>query len=116
MKCKLEVGERMILSNILPKEGAYLTVLIAKRITKKLEITETEMVEWNIRATETSPGVVSYNWDPVKVKEAEFEFTDAETDMIRRELNKLDKDNKLNFSNLSAFEKFCNPNTTGGNT
>ena len=109
MKTKLEVGERMILNQILPKEGAYLTVLISKRITQKLEITETEIVDWEIKATESTPGVVSYSWDPAKVKEAEFEFTDAETDMLRRELNKLDKDNKLTFSNISAFEKFCNP-------
>lgn len=109
MKCKLEIGERMILSQILPKEGAYMAVLIAKRITKKLEITDTEIEEWGITATETTPGTVSYKWDPAKVKEAEFEFTDAETDLIRRELNKLDKDNKITFSNISTFEKFCNP-------
>ena len=109
MKCKLEFGERMILSQVLPKEGAYLTVLIAKRIIKKLEITNAEITEWDITAKETQPGQFSYTWDPAKVKEVEFDFTDAETDMIRRELNKLDKDNKLTFSNITTFEKFCNP-------
>jgi len=109
MKTKLEVGDRLAIPNVLPKEGSALTLIIVKHIMKKIEITSEEVTKWGIQAVEKTPGVISYIWEPEKVETVEFEFTDAETDLIRKELNKLDQQNKLNFGTLMIFEKFCNP-------
>jgi hypothetical protein len=109
MNVKLEVGERLSVPNVLPKEGSALTLIIVKHIMKKIEITPEEVTKWEIQAVEKSPGVISYIWEPSKVEDVEFEFSVAESDLIQRELNKLDQQNKLNFGTLMIFEKFCNP-------
>ena len=109
MKVKLEVGERLSVPNVLPKEGSALTLIIVRHIMKKIEITSEEVTKWGIQAVEKTPGVISYIWEPSKVEDVEFEFSVAESDLIQRELNKLDQQNKLNFGTLMIFEKFCNP-------
>jgi len=107
MKTKLDIGERLALSQLLPKEGNFLTLRIIKSITEKVSLKEEEIKEWNIKAAETAPGVTSFSWNPGMATEVEIDLSEAETDLIRKELNKLDHQNKLTFSNISAFEKFC---------
>ena len=107
MKLNLVIGERLALAQILPKEGNFLTLRIIKKITEKVSLTETEIEDWQIKSFESSPGTTSFSWSPAVKTDTEIEFTDAETDLIRQELNKLDKSGKLTFGNISTFEKFC---------
>ena len=107
MKTLLEIGERLALTSLLPKEGNFLTLRIVKSITEKVNLKDAEIKEWNVKAGESSPGVTTFSWRQDTNTETEIEFSEAETDLLRKELNKLDHQNKLTFSNISAFEKFC---------
>jgi len=107
MKTLLEIGERLALTSLLPKEGNFLTLRIVKSITEKVNLKDAEIKEWNVKAGESSPGVTTFSWSQDTNTETEIEFSEAETDLLRKELNKLDHQNKLTFSNISAFEKFC---------
>jgi hypothetical protein len=102
MKTELEIGERIVLGELLPKEGNFLTLRIIKKIAEKLSLTAQEIAEWEVKS---SPGSIA--WNPQKAKPVEIEFSDAEADFIRQELRKLDQGNRLKLDTLSAFEKFC---------
>jgi hypothetical protein len=109
MKPTLEISERLTLAQILPREGNAITLIIVRHITEKLNVTPEELVKWEIKSVEKAPGVITYEWNPAIDTKTDIEFTEPEADLIRKELNKLDQQNKLTFGILSLYEKFCNP-------
>jgi len=95
MEQTLKVKERMVLGGILPLEGNALLLKTKKGIIAKIEFSDAERV---LLAVEGA-------------KEEDFEakivnFTDAEVETIRVELEKLDKTNKLTDDSLPLYEKF----------
>lgn len=102
MDKKLTCGERLIVLNIMPKEGNFVTLRMIRTLVDKLGLTAEEIVDFGI--VETNGQV---RWGPMGSVEKEFEFAQAEVDLIKKQLKKMDDDGKLTNDTFSVYEKFC---------
>lgn len=97
---KLNVLDRLSLINILPREGNFLTLTIAKDITKKVGILQDEAKEIGIVF-----GEKNVSWKP-DAPEKDVEFSDSELGVIKKQLKKLDTEGKLTMELLETYNKF----------
>lgn len=98
---KLSVRERIILSNILPKEGSFVTLTIKNDLLSKTNITQEEIKELDMKFDDN--GIV---WNIQKEKEKDFEFTELEERLIKTELKELDKRDALNEDTFNLYKLF----------
>lgn len=101
MEVKLNVLERLVLSNVLPKEGNFTTLRLVRLLREALSFDELEhkklgfiqdgdQVKWNEKA---------------KVVKG-FKIGEKMMDLISETLKKLDKEEKLRDEHFSLYEKF----------
>ncbi len=100
---KLKVFERLVLLNILPKEGNFVTLKITRRLQEGLSFNEKEIKELNIK---TDPKTGNATWNAKADKEKEVEMGREARKIIIEALEKLDKDEKLTQDHYTLFEKF----------
>lgn len=100
MKTSLSVGERMVILSIMPKEGSFVTLKMIRALGDKLGLSAEELEKFKV--TEEA-GVVK--WD-AKAYPVEFTFAEIEHDLIKKELKRMDSENKLNQGMISVYEKF----------
>jgi len=98
---KLNVGERLILLQVLPQEGNFLTLKIIRDLTEVVGLNEKEFKEFGIKE---AGGQVS--WNQKGIEEREIEIGEKATDIIVEALKKLNETNKLGQRHLSLYEKF----------
>jgi len=102
MKTGLNVGERLIVCSILPKEGNVVTIRSIRELISRLGLTPEEIKEYEVVEKD---GMCMWN---VKGNEPkEFEFHDVELAMIRKQLRDLDAMSKLHMEQMPVYEKFC---------
>lgn len=102
---ELTIIERIILQNALPKEWAYLELLVVKSISSKVVITWEEVKEFCIESTDNGGIVIKKQWrEEYLVK---YELEPSEVSIISGVLKKLDEQKKLDMSTISLYEKFC---------
>lgn len=100
---ELAVLERLVLLNVLPKEGNFTTLRLVRKLRealsfdelehKKLDfIQDGEQVRWNMEAGK----------DVVK----NFNIGERMIDLVAAELKKMDKEEKLRDEHFSLYEKF----------
>lgn len=93
---------RIVISTLLPKEGSFTDLIIAKDIAKKTDITQEEVKQYGIVADGTK-----VTWDDEGIKaEFDFEFTEAEKGMLSKQLKTLDEEKKLTTEHLELYELF----------
>jgi len=98
---KLKILERLLMLDILPKEGSFVTLKIVRKLREKVSFTEKEIKDFEITQNEKN---VSWN---IKIdSEIEKEFSDMETDMIKEKLKRLDDEKKLEEKHFTLYEKF----------
>ena len=97
-KISLNIKDRLNIPSMLPRDSDLLEQKIVRDILAKIEINQEEMKEINLRQEGNQ-----CKWDPVKDKE--IIFTEIEFDIMKKSVNKLDKDKKINQSNLSLCIK-----------
>lgn len=102
MKTGLNVAERLTLMGILPKEGNFVTLRMIRTLADKVGISAKEMVDFEVKEAD---GRVQ--WNEKGTAPTELEFLDAEVDLIKKELKRLDSENKLNQNSVALYEKFC---------
>jgi hypothetical protein len=100
-KLKLNIKERVILSDILPAQGNKLQQIIVRGLTQKAEFKSEEIDEFGL--TFSHQGVA---WNE-KAKSAEFEFelSDAEISILKESAVSIDKEARVTQHNLSLIEK-----------
>jgi hypothetical protein len=103
MDTKLNCGERLIILNVMPKEGNFITLRMIRNLVQKLGLTAEEIVNFQV---EEAPGG-QVRWGPMGAIEKEFEFAQAEVDLIKKQLKKMDDDGKLTNDTFTVYEKFC---------
>jgi len=103
MKIKLAVFERLVLLNILPKEGNFLTLKIVRKLRENLSFNEEEIKALNIKV---DPEKGNATWDASKDPNKEVEIGREANKVIVEALEKLDKDEKLTQEHFTLFEKF----------
>lgn len=94
---KLGVKDRLqIIAVLLPKQGDILTLTIAKDIQEKIEFTQKEIELIGLKPKEGG----GFEWKE-KGFEKEIIFTKAEMELLRNQINELDKQKKINAEMLS---------------
>lgn len=94
--------ERLMILNILPAEGSFLTLRILNELRMSLSFKEDEIKNFNIVQKETG-----ITWD-TKQKDSvvEIEIGDKAESIIKEALEKVDKEKKAIPNLLSSYEKF----------
>lgn len=103
MKIKLNVYERLVLLNILPKEGNFITLKILRQLREGLSFNEKEIKDLKL-AIDQEKGTAT--WDQEKEPNKEMEIGREGKKIIVETLEKLDEDKKLTHEHYSLYEKF----------
>jgi len=98
---ELNVKERIIISSLVPQKGNYATYKMFQDLLMKIGLNADEVKTINLR--EEANGSLRWENDFTK----EFEFKDAEVDLIKKHLKELDDKESLNYvDHISLYEKF----------
>lgn len=99
---KLNLPKRISLLSYLPKEGKFETLIVIKDIKNKIEITQDEITEYEIKSVENS---IFWN-DAGATSEIEVAFTELEKLEISKTLKKLSEEEKLRMEDVELYEMF----------
>ncbi len=102
-KVKLNIMERLVLMDLLPKESNYITLKIMRETKEDVTFNEEELKRFEIK--HGANGMITWK-DELSLEEKEFEFGDVVLDIIKIELNKLDGNGKLEEKHTTLYEKF----------
>lgn len=103
MKLKLSVYERLVLLNILPKEGNFITLKIIRQLREGLSFNEKEIKDLKLGINQEKG---TATWEQEKDPNKEVEIGREAKKIIVEVLEKLDKDGKLTQEHFSLYEKF----------
>ena len=98
---QLGVFDRLILLNILPKEGDFTTLKIVRKLREDLSFTEAEHKALQFQQEEGN-----VKWQSEADKLTEIAIGEKAMDIIKDVLKKLDKDKKLSEQHYNIYEKF----------
>jgi len=98
---KLGTFERLILLNIMPKEGDFTTLKIIRKMQDDLGFSEEEHKALQFKQNEGR-----IQWIQDADVEKEVNFGEKATDIIVGVLKKLNEDKKLTQEHFSLYEKF----------
>jgi len=112
----LTVVERMVIPQILPTQGDFRTLRMVKRINAKVELTDDEVEVLNMRqvgnrlhwrdGTEEDVSDEEREILHTLVREGkEIELEEAELELLREELRKLNDSKRLEMNMISLYEK-----------
>jgi hypothetical protein len=114
MKYKLNVLDRLIIPNLLPREGSVMEQTTAKEIREKLKLDTEDFSKYGLEEREDpmNPGAKTFkneSVDPEKNKklleEVEVDLSKTHTTMLKDVANKLDDDKKVTSFNLDTVIK-----------
>ena len=100
---KLFVKERILLLNILPKEGNAITLRIVKGFAEDIGLSADEIEKYSV-VTDVESGMVNWNRDADDGKD--IEFSAAARGIITDAWKKLDNEKKLTLDMLPLHERF----------
>ena len=108
---KLSVKDRLVIGNLYPAQGNILQQTLVRDIVKKVEVTQDEMKQINLAPIEGSQGM---KWDPDEANrlgEKEVLFTDAELNLLKEQVSRLDRENKVTLGMLDLCLKIKEEHT-----
>ncbi|MHC4122000.1 MAG: hypothetical protein ACYSSI_00370 [Planctomycetota bacterium] len=98
IKKALSIKDRLMLLGLLPKEGNILAITLAKDIRDKVVLTQAEMtkykVEEKISTDGTGRNISNLVWDE-KGQTKKIEFTNAEWQLLKEQVEKLDNKKRV---------------------
>jgi len=97
----LTVLERLILLQILPKEGNFVTLRVLRSLTSSLGLSEGDIKEFEVK----QDGEIA-TWNNKGNEEREIEIGEKATDIIIESLKELNDSKKLTEQHFSLYEKF----------
>lgn len=103
MEIELTIPERLHLLAILPKESNFLTLKLTRDLVSSIGLSKHEFGEFEIKEVN---GIIT--WNEKGITPVRKSFSDAELELIRKELRKLDAEFKLTSDTFTLYEKFCN--------
>lgn len=101
MNVTLSVKERLVLASILPSEGDFITYKTVRKLKEDLSFSDEEQESLKFKLLDGRTV-----WNNLNEKPKAVEFSDFAVDLIRKILDKINKDNKINDDNFSLYEKF----------
>lgn len=88
---KLSVKERLVVGSLLPKEGNIMVQTLARDIREKTKLLQKEFKDVGFKVTPQG----GYQWDKKKAKSKKVDFTSAELGLLKKQVDILDKQNKI---------------------
>lgn len=83
-----------------------------KLLLDKIDLSEKEMTDWEVRTIVTEDGRASIQWKKDAKTEKEIDISDLLAEQIALALKKLNDENKLQLSHLSLYERFVEKKDT----
>lgn len=96
---KLNVGERLTLTGVIPKEGNFNTMETVEKLKKALYLSEEEVVEMGLKQ-----GADEIPANEFTTARKEVEISELGMAMIMKGLKKLDDDEKLNSFQFNVYK------------
>jgi len=113
-KIGLNVGERIVALSLLPKAGNFAMLRMINELTAKLGLSADEVEKYELTSDEKT-GMT--NWNKLGIDELiDIEFKTKEKEIIVKELEKLDKEEKLEQRHFSLYDKFVVEDDKDGET
>ena len=120
---QLTVLERILLLNLLPKEGNVITLRVVRKVREALSFSDEEQAALDFRhegeavhGQEELPAAERKRvpegqivWNQKAEPAKEFRFGETALKLIRKELTRLDTDGKLNEPMVPLYDKFFPP-------
>lgn len=100
MKVKLNVGDRFILSGILPEKGNFETLSIIEKLKSIVYPSEEELKELDIRQEEDK-----ITWNKKGIADKEFEITDSQHSFLLNLFSKLSEKEELVYNQYLVYKK-----------
>ena len=98
---ELRVKDRIVLLQILPKEGNFLTFKSVRELRDKLHFSEQDDQDFGI---EEEDGQVK--WSADKDVPREFTFSKMQREVVEKALTDLEKQNKLDDNTFDLYAQF----------
>jgi len=98
---ELSVVERLVLLNILPKEGDFTTIKLMRKLRESLSFDEDEHKKLNF--VQDGDQV---RWNQEALTDKYIQIGEKQSDIIHDALKKLNDEKKLTSDHLSLYEKF----------
>jgi len=96
---KLNVGERLTLTGVIPKEGNFETMSTVEKLKKILYLSEEEVTAFGLE-----PGSPEIPVNEHTTKKIEIDISELGLSMIMRSLKKLDEEEKLNSFQFNVYK------------
>jgi len=107
---KLNIPERLALSSLLPQQGGVITLRVVKELQNKLDFTDEEVEEYEVKNMTLPDGRTTIKWNPKLTAEKkdikDIKISKIEKSVITRQLRQLDSQNQLHISMLPIYDKF----------
>jgi len=87
---EFSVKDRLLLAGLLPKEGNIITLILARDIKQKVEISQDEFKKYDFKTIDNG----SVRWQEPK-KGFKITFTGAEMELLRTQVDSLDNTEKI---------------------
>ena len=100
---KLSVHERLLLLNLLPPKGDFTTLKLLRLAKEELSFSESENKSLNFQQNDEM-----LTWNEKANMDKEVNIGDTITEVIKKELKKMDKEKELTEQHISIYEKFIN--------
>ena len=98
---ELTVVERLVLLNILPKEGDFTTIKLLRKLRENLSFDEDEHKKLNF--VQDGDQV---RWNQAELSDKRIQIGEKQSDLIHDALKKLNDEKKLTDEHFSLYEKF----------
>jgi len=101
---KLSIKERFGLRQVYPQQSNLVNQVMVRDISKKVELTQTEMKKHDVKQKTASDGSVNIVWDDSNERPRGFTFTDAEVTFLKEQVERLNKANQISQDILNLCE------------
>lgn len=98
---KLSIKDRLLIGQLLPKQGKRIEMIIAQSIIESINFTSKEITDFEIKDVDGG-GV---RWNTAKSIEADFPFTTEQLDLLKVGIKKLDDEAQFTIDLLPLYDK-----------
>ena len=99
----LTVKDRLLITQLYPKESNLVEQTIVRDISRKIEISQKEQEEIGLKAVQQG-----FTWDQEKEKVEQVELSDIELSLLKDRVNALDSEKKITQQILELCLKIKN--------
>ena len=103
--CKLSIGTRILLENVMPRQGNFEDNIVANDLKGKIKITQEDLDTIEFKSVQSKDGNHTTHWNEKKDPNIEVKFTGREVELISKLIDNLSKENKL--PSEVYFMDFC---------